>query len=119
MIGRSTAKGKKSAAPPLCEFSGGDGAVHGPPLGGRGPIETSAARLVSRLARAVRPTAPQDSPHHFPRRFSKRIIASTGFSHSLDPKRTFRRLISSLKVLRCRDTQQEYGPVRRRGLIAI
>ncbi len=24
----------KSTAPPLCEFSGGDGAVHGPPLGG-------------------------------------------------------------------------------------
>jgi hypothetical protein len=26
--------------------------------------------------------------HHFPRRFSKRIIASMGFSHSLDPTRT-------------------------------
>jgi hypothetical protein len=25
--------------------------------------------------------------HHFPRRFSKRIIASTEFSHSLDPER--------------------------------
>ena len=26
--------------------------------------------------------------HYFPRRFTKRILASTGFSHSLDPKRT-------------------------------
>jgi hypothetical protein len=26
--------------------------------------------------------------HHSPRRFSKRIIASMGFSHSLDPERT-------------------------------
>jgi hypothetical protein len=25
--------------------------------------------------------------HHFPRRFSRRIIASTGFLHSLDPER--------------------------------
>jgi hypothetical protein len=26
--------------------------------------------------------------HHFPRRFSRRIIASMGFSHSLDPEQT-------------------------------
>jgi hypothetical protein len=35
---------------------------------------------------AIRPS--NETPHHFPRRFSKRIIASTGFSHSLDPLRT-------------------------------
>jgi hypothetical protein len=27
--------------------------------------------------------------HRFPRRFSKRSIASVGFSHSLDPTRTW------------------------------
>jgi hypothetical protein len=35
-------------------------AVHGPTFGGD-PTETSAGKLVSRLARAVRPTAPQGS----------------------------------------------------------
>jgi len=35
---------------------------------------------------AIRPL--NETPHHFPRRFSKRIIASTVFSHSLDPGRT-------------------------------
>src|SRR5665647_2902840 len=35
---------------------------------------------------AIRPL--NETPHHVPRRFSKRIIASMGFSHSLDPKQT-------------------------------
>ena len=35
---------------------------------------------------AIRPL--NETLHHFPRRFSKRIIASMGFSHSLDPERT-------------------------------
>src|SRR5450755_846237 len=34
---------------------------------------------------AIRPL--NETLHHFPRRFSKRIIASMGFSHSLDPNR--------------------------------
>jgi hypothetical protein len=33
-----------------------------------------------------------ETPHHFLRRFSRRIIASTRFSHSLDPERTLRLL---------------------------
>ena len=32
---------------------------------------------------AIRPF--NETLHHFPRRFSRGIIASTGFSHSLDP----------------------------------
>jgi hypothetical protein len=35
---------------------------------------------------AIRPL--NETPHHFPRRFSRRIIASTGFLHSLDPEQT-------------------------------
>ncbi|HXM27920.1 MAG TPA: hypothetical protein VN957_17985, partial [Chthoniobacterales bacterium] len=38
---------------------------------------------------AIRPL--NETLHHFPRRFSKRIIAPMGFSHSLDPKRTLDR----------------------------
>jgi hypothetical protein len=47
MIGRSTAMDKKGTAPPFCEFSGVTRPCPGAPLGGRGPIETSAARPVS------------------------------------------------------------------------
>jgi hypothetical protein len=36
---------------------------------------------------AIRPL--NKTLHHFPRRFSKRIIASTGFSHSLGQSRHF------------------------------
>src|SRR3981189_567071 len=35
---------------------------------------------------AIRPL--NETLHHFPRRLSRRIIASLGFSHSLDPKET-------------------------------
>jgi hypothetical protein len=35
--------------------------------------------------------------HHFPRRFSKRIIASMAFSHSLDPIRTWTVGLKSLR----------------------
>ena len=46
MIGRNGREGSK-AQPRHCVSSvGSDGAVHGPPLGGRGPIETSTAKLV-------------------------------------------------------------------------
>src|SRR5476651_2897926 len=37
---------------------------------------------------AIRPS--NETLHYFPRRFTKRIIASTGFSHSLDPLRSNR-----------------------------
>jgi hypothetical protein len=37
---------------------------------------------------AIRPL--NETLHHFPRRFSKGIIASTGFSHSLGQERTLR-----------------------------
>ncbi|MEA2919192.1 MAG: hypothetical protein QOJ15_11273, partial [Bradyrhizobium sp.] len=36
---------------------------------------------------AIRPL--NETLHHFPRRFSKRIIASARFSHSLDPEQTW------------------------------
>src|SRR6266853_1943373 len=41
---------------------------------------------------AIRPL--NETPHHFPRRFSKRIIASTRFSHSLGHFRTSARAIA-------------------------
>jgi hypothetical protein len=51
--------------------------------------------ILHRRLLAIRPL--NETLHHFPRRFSKRIIASARFSHSLDPSRT--RAHQSVSVL--------------------